>query len=69
MIIKAILFQREENSKWENGISFECNGNMNTQIIDANGDLVTSNDGKCPVWDGKDDISTLCINTKNLLQL
>ena len=69
MIIKAVRFKREENSEWEMGISIECNGNMDNKIIDSNGDLVTSNDGKCPIWDGKDDISTLCINTKNLLQI
>ena len=68
MIIKAISFKRTKDSTWEKGICFECNGNMNTRIIDKDGNLLeVDKDGIC-IYDGKDRLDILCIDLTNLIK-
>lgn len=40
MIIKKIFFQESEGSDWEEGIIFECVGDMNREIINQHGDII-----------------------------
>ncbi len=40
MIIKKIFFQEFEGSDWEEGITFECVGTMDNEIINQHGDII-----------------------------
>ena len=63
MLVKAVKFKRKEDSEWENGISFECNGNMNNRVIDDEGNLIPLNsDSETSVYDVKDLIETFCLS-------
>ena len=58
MLIKTILFKRTEQSPWESGVSFECNGTMNDRIIDKDGNLLT----EPTVWNIRDKTVEFCID-------
>lgn len=63
MIIKAVIFQRiSEKSKWESGISIECNGTADGMIIDSNGNTI-----KGTIYNVKDKLYDMCLDLTGIL--